>query len=97
MSRARAYNQDTLDVMARYFEVMNELADAKKLPGGISGYCSTYGIDKRHWYAQRANPGRGYFEIAWVIPLIKYFKVSANWMLLGTGKKYRGSTSSTPI
>lgn len=90
MSRARAYKQDTLDIQKRYFDVMQELADNKKLPGGLVGFFNTYGIDSRHWYAQRANNGRGYFEVAWLVPLVRYFKVNANWLLLGTGKVYKG-------
>lgn len=90
MSRTRAYKQETLDIQKRYFDVMKELVDAKRLPGGLSGFCDTYGIDRRHWYAQRNDNGKGYFEVAWLVPLIKYFKVSANWLLLGTGKVYKG-------
>lgn len=76
MSRTRAYKQETLDIQKRYFDVMQELVDAKRLPGGLSGFCDTYGIDRRHWYAQRNDNGKGYFEVAWLVPLIKYFKVS---------------------
>lgn len=91
MSKTRAYKKETLDIQKRYFDVMNELACSKRLPGGLSGFFETYGIDSRHWYAQRADNGRGYFEVAWLIPLIKYFKVSSNWLLLGTGKTYKGA------
>jgi hypothetical protein len=90
MSKTRAYEQETLDIQKRYFDVMNELVDNKRLPGGLSGFCETYSIDRRHWYAQRADNGKGYFEVAWLIPLIKYFKVSSNWLLLGTGKMFKG-------
>lgn len=70
--------------------MVQELADTKRLPGGISGFCETYGIDKRHLYAQKADYGRGYFEVGWLVPLVKYFKVSANWLLTGNGKMYKG-------
>lgn len=90
MSRTRAYKQDTLDIQKRYFGVMQELIDAKKFPGGLIGFLTTYGIDSRHWYAQRADNGKGYFEVAWLVPLVKYYKVSPNWLLLGTGKVYKG-------
>lgn len=90
MSRARAYKQDTLDVQARYFEVMQELLDAQKVPGGLAGFCEQYGIDRRHYYVQRADNGRGYFEVAWIVPLVRYFRVNATWLLLGTGHKFKG-------
>lgn len=94
MSRTRVYKPETLAVQERFFEVLQELADAKRLPGGVNGFCECYGIDRRHLYTQRANRIKGYFEVAWVVPLVKYFGVSANWLLLGTGKKFK--RSSTP-
>lgn len=89
MSRTRVYSQDTLDIQKRYFDTMQELADGGKLPGGITGFCEVYGIDRRHWYAQRSDNVRGYFEVSWLVPLIKHFNVSANWLMLGTGKKFK--------
>ena len=68
MSRTRAYSQDTLDIQKRYFDIMQELVDAKKIPGSLAGFCEVYGIDRRHWYAQRADNGRGYFEVSWLVP-----------------------------
>ncbi len=68
---------------------MNELIEAKRLPGGLAGFCETYGIDRRHWYSQRSDNGRGYFEVYWLLPLIKYFSVSATWLLFGEGKVYK--------
>ena len=72
---------------------MQELADEKRLPGGLAGYCETYGVDRRHYYVQKNDLGKGYFEVAWILPLIKYFRVSANWLLFGTGKKFKGKAN----
>lgn len=90
MSKRRNYSQETLDVQQRFFDVLQQLNEEKRLPGGMTGFCETYGIDKRHLYAQRADMGKGYFEVAWLLPLIKYFKVNATWLLLGTGKQFKG-------
>lgn len=94
MSRTRNYKQDTLDIQKRYFETMALLAETKKFPGGLFGFLTTYGIDSRNWYSQRTNNGRGYFEVAWLVPLIRYYKVNANWLLLGTGKQFKGSSDA---
>ena len=94
MSRARAYKQATLDIQQRFFDVMQELADEKRLPGGIAGYCEMYDVDRRHYYAQKNDIGKGYFEVAWLLPLIKYFRVSSNWLLFGTGKKFKGTAKA---
>lgn len=93
MSRTRVYKQATLDIQQRFFDVMQELSDEKRLPGGLAGYCETYDVDRRHYYAQKNDLNKGYFEVAWLLPLIKYFRVSANWLLFGTGKKYKGKAN----
>lgn len=94
MSRARVYMPDTLAIQERYFSAVNELNDEKKLLGGLSGFLELQGIDRRHWYAQRADMGRGYFEVAWLLPLIRYYKVSTNWLLFGIGSKFKKSAST---
>jgi hypothetical protein len=86
MSRRRMYMQDTLECQKRFFEALHLLSESKSLPGGLAGYCETFCIDRRHLYAQKKDNGRGYFEIAWVTPLIRYYGISANWLLLGKGK-----------
>lgn len=85
MSRRRAYNGRTLEVIQRFFEVLDSLV-ADKTIRGIQTYCRLYGIDKRHMYAQRRDNGRGYFEVYWLMPMIEQYGVSAEWLLLGTGK-----------
>lgn len=89
MSRTRVYKQATLDIQQRFFDVVQELADEKRLPGGVSGYCGAYGFDRRHYYTQKNNPNKGYFEVAWILPLIKHFNISSDWLLFGTGDKFR--------
>lgn len=90
MSRTRNYRQDTLDVQRRFFEALHALADARRIPGGLSGYCVSYGLDRRHLYTQERNPGRGYFEVAWIVPLVRYYGVSSGWLLTGAGGMFRG-------
>ena len=92
MSRPRAYRQATLDIQQRFFAAVEELVEAKRIPGGVAGYCKLCDIDRRHFYSQKKNNGKGYFEVAWLLPLIKDFHVSANWLLFGTGKQYKGNT-----
>lgn len=95
MSRTRNYKQETLDVQRRFFEALHRLADEKRIPGGLCGYCTAYGLDRRHMYTQELDLNRGYFEVAWIIPLIKYYRVSSNWLLLGKGNMFRGLTGTT--
>lgn len=90
MSRTRAYKQDTLDTQLRFFSVMAEIVGEGRVPGGLAGYCDAYGIDRRHYYAQRKDFSRGYFEVAWLTPLVRHYGISATWLLTGIGKKFRG-------
>ena len=94
MSKRRAYKQETIDCQQRFFDTLQVLLDSSKVPGGMTGFCDTYDIDKRHLYEQRKDMGKGYFEVAWILPLIKYFKVNATWLLLGTGKQFKGKNEA---
>lgn len=94
MSRTRNYNQDTLDTQKRFFDALDFLKQGNKLSGGVSGFCELHGIDKRHLYTQQREPNRGYFEVGWLAPLVKFYKISGNWLLTGRGKMFKGANSS---
>lgn len=95
MSRRRVYSNDTLDIQARFFEALEALSQTDKLNGGVSGFCELHGIDKRHLYTQKKEPTRGYFEVGWLAPLVKYYRISSTWLLTGNGKMIKGSTAQT--
>ena len=85
MSKRRNYKQETLDVQSRFFAAIEELIKQGKLRG-VQTYCRLYDIDKRHFYTQRLDPFKGFFEIAWILPLLSDFKVSYKWLLFGKGE-----------
>lgn len=87
MSRRRAYNEDTIAVMERFFEAFHASLENKKIKN-ITFFCTKYNIDKRHLYAQHKDLGRGFFEVGWMLPLIRDCGVSADWLLTGQGKMY---------
>lgn len=95
MSRRRVYQQATLDVQRRFFDTVTELVASGVIIGGVAGYCNTAKIENSHYYAQRKDPQRGFFEIAWIMPLITIYGVSPTWMLLGSGKKYKKFGANT--
>lgn len=84
MSRRRNYSDDTIAIMGRFFEALNMCLEQKLLKT-INGFCSDYGIDKRHLYAQRKDLGKGFFEVSWLLPLINDCGISSTWLLTGKG------------
>jgi len=46
------------------------------------------GIEPPHFYTQRKNRDRGYFEVGWLVPLIKDCGVSARWLMTGVGTMF---------
>lgn len=87
MSRRRNYSDDTISIMERFFQAFQTSLD-NKLIKNISAFCTSNNIDKRHFYAQRKDLGRGFFEVGWLIPLIRDCGVSSNWLLTGKGTMY---------
>lgn len=84
MSRRRAYSEQTLAIMQRYYKAF-DAAKENKLIKSVSSFCAENKIDKRHFYAQRADLGKGYFEVSWLLPLIEKCGVSSLWLLTGKG------------
>ncbi|MCC8175468.1 MAG: helix-turn-helix domain containing protein [Bacteroidales bacterium] len=87
MSRRRVYSPSTLAVMERFFTALERcIADGRVK--NLYRYCMDNGIGHRHFYNQRADMNRGYFEISWAIPLVLAHGVSADWLLTGHGQMY---------
>lgn len=89
MSKTRNYNADTLAVMERFFTAVAACKQAK-LIGTVSAYCNAHGIDTPHFYLQRKDRSRGFFEIGWAVPLIRDCGVSSRWLLTGEGEMFAG-------
>lgn len=87
MSRRRAYSPDTMGVMERFFLALDKSLEEGRLKN-MSQFCEKYKIDKRHLYTQRKDLSRGYFEVAWVVPLVRDCSVSPRWLLTGEGGMY---------
>jgi len=88
MSRRRVYKEESVAVMERFFAAVDALIENKTIRG-LQTYCRLHDIDKRHFYAQKTDPGRGYFEVAWLLPMIRDYKVSAEWLLFGKGQMFK--------
>ena len=91
MSAKREYTEETKAVMLRFFEAVGVLILHKKIRG-IQTYCNLAGIDRRHYYGQKTDLTRGWFQISWALPLVKEFGVSATWLLTGRGNMFGDKT-----
>lgn len=87
MSRRRNYSPETVAVMQRYFDALQASLDNKRIKN-LTAFCADNKIDKRHFYVQRKDLGRGFFEVSWMLPLIRDCKVSPRWLLTGEGYMY---------
>lgn len=86
MSRARVYSDDTVAIMERFFNAF-DICKRLKLIKSVTDFCNENGIDKPHFYTQRKNLGRGFFEVGWLVPLVKR-GVSSDWLLTGRGNMF---------
>lgn len=87
MSRRRVYSDATIAVMQRFFQAM-ESCKQQKLIKSVSDYCDELGIAKSHYYTQRKDLNRGFFEVGWMLPLVEKCHVSSYWLLTGKGQMF---------
>lgn len=73
--------------MQRFFDAI-EKCRALGLIHTYAGFCAERGIAKPHFYMQRKDHGRGFFEVGWLVPLIRDCGVSAYWLLTGKGTMF---------
>lgn len=89
MSRTRVYSPVTLGIMSRFYEAFDAAKENGRIKS-ITGFCDSNGIDKRHFYAQRKEMSKGFFEVGWLVPLIRDCGVSSAWLLTGVGAMFNG-------
>lgn len=73
--------------MRRFFDAL-EICLQNKLVRSIAAFCEDNQIDRRHFYTQRKDLDRGFFEVGWLIPLIRDCGVSSQWLLTGKGTMF---------
>lgn len=87
MSRRRVYSQATKDIMTRFFSAI-EACIQNKLVKNLATFCEDNQIDRRHFYTQRKDLDRGFFEVGWLVPLVRDYGVSSQWLLKGKGTMF---------
>lgn len=89
MSRTRVYSEDTIAIISRFFAAIDALIAMKKIRGKAT-YCRLYGIDRANFNAQKKDFSKGHFQVSWLVPLVKDFNISSDWILIGKGSMFKG-------
>lgn len=87
MSKPRAYSDESKGIMQRYFKAIDESLMRKRIKS-VHSFCVNNGIVPEAFYRQRLDQSRGYFEVGWLVPLIRECNVSSTWLLTGTGSMF---------
>lgn len=78
---------DSQKVVARFFDILNELVSLKKLRGRKT-FCDIYGVDRRNLHALSKDYSSNKFQACWLTYLVLDFGVSPMWLLTGLGSRY---------
>lgn len=75
-------------IKERFFEAIRMLLESKALRGRQT-YCRLYDINKRHFYAQEKDITMAVLKPFWLVPLVLYYNISAEWLLTGKGGMFK--------
>ena len=74
-------------IIARFYEALDAIIAQKKIRG-VNTYCRLYEIDRRNLIAQRKDLERGWFQVSWLVPMVREYGVSSSWLLTGFGSMF---------
>lgn len=82
-------SNETLMMIMRFYDALDAII-AKKELRGVQTFCRLYNIDRRNFLLQKHNPKTRYlFKLDWIYYIVKDFKVSPEWIILGYGKMFK--------
>lgn len=82
-----ANSNSTKQIIARFYEALDAIIAQKKIRG-VNTYCRLYEIDRRNLIAQRKDLERGWFQVSWLVPMVREYGVSSSWLLTGFGSMF---------
>lgn len=80
--------EESKRIVERFFQALDAIIAIKKIRG-VNTYCRLYDIDRRNLIAQRKDLNRGWFKVSWLVPMVREYKVNAEWLLTGFGKMFK--------
>lgn len=75
-------------IKERFFEAIRMLMASKALRGRQT-YCRLHDINKRHFYEQEKNIEKAILKPYWLVPLVAYYNINAEWLLTGKGGMFK--------
>lgn len=80
-------NPVSKQIISRFYEALDAIIAQKKIRG-VNTYCRLYEIDRRNLLAQRKDLERGWFQVSWLVPMVREYGVSSSWLLTGFGSMF---------
>lgn len=80
-------NPVSKQIISRFYEALDAIIAQKKIRG-VNTYCRLYEIDRRNLLAQRKDLERGWFQVSWLVPMVKEYGISSSWLLTGSGSMF---------
>lgn len=81
-------NKDGQAITERFFQTIELLKQLKKIRG-LNTYTKKYGINRWNLITVRNQPEISVLKPEWLVPLVRDFGVSAEWLLTGQGSIYK--------
>lgn len=81
-------NADGQAITHRFFQTIELLKQVQKIRG-LKTYTDLYDINRWNLITVRKNPKTSILKPEWLVPLIRDFNVSAEWLLTGRGSIYK--------
>ena len=81
--------EDSKPVAVRFFTALDELK-ARKIIRGTQTFTRRYGLNRRNFGVLRNDLDAyiGRFDVAWLVYLVRDYKISPLWLLLGEGSMW---------
>ncbi|MBQ0054277.1 MAG: hypothetical protein KBS89_07475 [Bacteroidales bacterium] len=87
-------NNDSTQIVARFFSALQTLKEAKEIRG-VQTFTRRYGINRRNLYLLSKDMTRDIFQPCWLTYLVRDYGVSPDWLLLGAGDFFRKNRKKT--
>lgn len=80
-------NEISKDIVGRFFSCLDVLKSERVIRGKQT-FARRYGINRRNLWRIETQDSIGQFQLCWLHYLVKDYKVSPSWLLMGDGELF---------